>query len=115
MSNGAIEPSRAGVILGNLSYPTRRFTELHEQVVLQPLLNAEPQTAPLNRFMSGLPALLTAKALGFTGHSFCLDAACASGLYAIKLACDQLQRHECDLMIAGGVNAADPLFIERLG
>jgi acyl transferase domain-containing protein/3-hydroxymyristoyl/3-hydroxydecanoyl-(acyl carrier protein) dehydratase len=108
---GATEPPRAGVILGNLSYPTRKFTELHEQVVLATLLGSDPRVAPLNRFMSGLPALLTAKALGFAGRSFCLDAACASGLYAIKLACDQLQRDECDLMIAGGVNAADPLFI----
>ncbi|MBT4162702.1 MAG: hypothetical protein HOE54_15455, partial [Gammaproteobacteria bacterium] len=48
---------------------------------------------------------------GFEGSTMALDAACASGLYAVKTACDQLQDGSRDLMLAGGVNAADPLFI----
>ncbi len=110
ISSAAIEPARGGVILGNLSYPTRSLSQLYESLVLGETAIGSPASAT-NRFMSGLPALLTAQALGFTGPSFCLDAACASGLYAIKLACDKLQRGECDLMVAGGVNASDPLFI----
>ena len=40
-----------------------------------------------------------------------LDAACASSLYAVKLACDRLQDGSTDLMLAGAVNRADDLFI----
>ena len=40
-----------------------------------------------------------------------LDAACASSLYAIKLACDRLHDGTADLMLAGAVNCADDLFI----
>ena len=63
------------------------------------------------RFMSGLPALLAASALGLGGGAFALDAACASSLYAVKLACDRLHDRRADLMLAGAVNAADPLFL----
>lgn len=111
LGRDAIAPDRGGVILGNLSYPTRSLTRFFEHVALGPLAEPGRPPAALNRFMSGLPALLTARALGLRGPAFCLDAACASGLYAIKLACDKLQRRECDLMFAGGVNASDPLFI----
>ena len=54
-------------------------------------LPAEPGgTNPLNRHVAGLPAGLLAKALGLGGGAFTLDAACASSIYAVKLACDEL-------------------------
>jgi acyl transferase domain-containing protein len=61
--------------------------------------------------MSGLPAHIAARALELAGDSYALDAACASSLYAIKLACDQLHDRKADLMLAGGVNRADDLII----
>src|SRR5262249_11630875 len=64
-----------------------------------------------NRFMSGQPAHLAARALGLRAGAFALDAACASSLYAIKLACDRLHDGLAELMVAGAVNAADDLFI----
>lgn len=110
-------PIRAGtgVILGNLSYPTAAFTRLSEEYYMD-LLFAGGQhrpegVHPLNRFMSGMPALFVKRALGLGGDAFALDAACASGLYAVKLACDALASGQADLMLAGGVNAADSLFI----
>jgi acyl transferase domain-containing protein/3-hydroxymyristoyl/3-hydroxydecanoyl-(acyl carrier protein) dehydratase len=113
--------ARTGVILGNLSYPTDTIGELYKQITLEgmrgdghaPLItdDATPHTHMLNRFMSGYPASLLAQSLGLGGRSFCLDAACASSLYAIKLACDALQRGEADLMLAGGVNAISDLFL----
>jgi acyl transferase domain-containing protein len=51
--------------------------------------------------MSGLTARLAATALGLDGPAFALDAACASSLYAIKLACDRLHDGSADLMLAG--------------
>jgi acyl transferase domain-containing protein/3-hydroxymyristoyl/3-hydroxydecanoyl-(acyl carrier protein) dehydratase len=115
------DPARAGVILGNLSYPTEAIGDICHHILLEDLRgdggailkadDATPRPHMLNRFMSGYPASLLAQSLGLGGRSFCLDAACASSLYAIKLACDALQRGEADLMLAGGVNAISDLFL----
>src|SRR2546423_12867725 len=61
--------------------------------------------------MSGLPAHLAAEALGLGAGALALDAACASSLYGIKLACDRLHDRTADLMVAGAVSCADDLFI----
>jgi len=58
-----------------------------------------------NRFMSGLPAHLISNALGLTGGAAALDAACASSLYAMKLACDRLHDRTADVMLAGASTA----------
>jgi acyl transferase domain-containing protein/3-hydroxymyristoyl/3-hydroxydecanoyl-(acyl carrier protein) dehydratase len=118
---GVAPLARTGLIVGNLSYPSQSLSQFAESVWLssqshflggksQSLLGIE-RPDPRNRFMSGLPARLAAKALGLGGSAYCLDAACSSSLYAIKLACDRLQRREDDLLVAGGVNRADDLFI----
>lgn len=113
--SGNTGTERAGLILGNLSYPTRLHSRLAEQSWLYRLVGKRPpadtDVHALNRFMSGLPAMLAAKACNFAGGSLALDAACASGLYAIKIACDRLQDGRADLMLAGAVNAADQLFL----
>lgn len=100
---------KTGVILGNLCYPTTALNQLAEKVWLdspdQNLVNW------YNRFMGGYPAQLLAQSLELSGPSFCIDAACASSLYAIKIACDLLQEHEIDLAISGGVNAIDGAFL----
>ncbi len=102
-----------GVVLGNLSYPTPGFNRFAEQVWAETPRDADPkptETHPLNRFMSGYPAALLAQTFGLTGPVYSIDAACASSLYAIKLACDELHQGRSDIMLAGGVNAIDDLF-----
>ena len=102
---------RAGAVFGNLSYPTSGLTQYAELVWTgKPPAGEEPPD-PRNRFMSGLPAHLLAQALELSAGAFALDAACASSLYALKLACDALHDGRADLMLAGGVNHADDLFI----
>lgn len=111
---------RCALVMGNLSFPSAhmaRFAE-HTWLAAQPpqvraafaatLGRGRPH--PTNRFSSGLPAHLAARALGFA-DGFALDAACASSLYAIKLACDRLHDGSADLMVAGAVNCTDDLFI----
>lgn len=118
LDTGAVkQPRKAGLIMGNLSYPTVGFNQYAESIYIRQLLGQQGSAQPAgpiearNRFSSGLPAMLIARELGFQGGSLALDAACASGLYAVKLACDRLQSGTADAMLAGAVNAADPLFI----
>lgn len=86
-------PGSAGIILGNLSYPTKTMIDLAEKV----WRGTRHRIDWRNRFMSGLPAHLISNALGLTGGAAALDAACASSLYAIKLACDRLHDHTADV------------------
>lgn len=108
---------RTGLVLGNLSYPTSAGSAFAEHVWLSQgapsLLPAAVRTRPdaRNRFSSGLPAHFAARALGMGAGAFALDAACASSLYAVKLACDRLHDGTADLMVAGAVNRADSLFL----
>ena len=117
---GADALRRCGAIFGNLGFPSSGMSRFAEGIWLDGMPGFGPEAAataglpdtdPRNRFMSGLPALLMAKALGLGGVGFTLDAACASSLYALKLACDRLQDGSADLMLAGAVNRADDLFI----
>jgi len=113
---------RAGAIFGNLSYPSAALSQLAEAVWLDRLgqgflggrarqIVGLERPHPLNRYMSGLPAHLLARAVGLSTGALCLDAACSSSLYALKLACDRLHDRRADLMLVGGVNRADDLFI----
>jgi acyl transferase domain-containing protein/3-hydroxymyristoyl/3-hydroxydecanoyl-(acyl carrier protein) dehydratase len=110
-------PNGTGLIVGNLSYPTVEHTRYVEDFWLGEGANApKPGRAgvtsdPRNRFSSGGPAHIVAQAFGLNGDVFALDAACASSLYALEIACRRLQDRESDLMLAGGVARADPLFI----
>jgi thioester reductase-like protein len=56
---------------------------------------------------------------GWQGPSIPVDAACASSLVAVHLACASLRNRECDLALAGGVNVIlSPrmsILISRLG
>jgi len=120
--------SKCGVILGNLSFPTkssnRLFLPIYHRTVetcLQDLLgNKDFHLVPFssvqeplsdNGRISGYPAAVIAEALSLSGAFYSLDAACASSLYAVKFACDYLLTRRADMMLAGGVSAADPLFI----
>jgi acyl transferase domain-containing protein/3-hydroxymyristoyl/3-hydroxydecanoyl-(acyl carrier protein) dehydratase len=119
--------AKCGVILGNLSFPTKSsnhlFMPLYHQVVdnaLKQLLNPDFQlssfTAPAdvhpdNALVAGYPSALLAKAAGLGGSHFSLDAACASSCYSVKLACDYLHTGKADMMLAGAVSGADPMFV----
>jgi 3-oxoacyl-(acyl-carrier-protein) synthase/3-hydroxymyristoyl/3-hydroxydecanoyl-(acyl carrier protein) dehydratase/1-acyl-sn-glycerol-3-phosphate acyltransferase len=103
-----------GAIIGNLSFPSLSMARFAERIWLGDALADAAEIERVdarNRFMSGLPAHLLARALDLGRPAFCLDAACASSLVAIKWACDRLHRREADAMLAGAVCSADDLFI----
>ena len=101
------KPKRTGLILANLSYPTRGKIRL---------AGAYAQTGAFegdlrNAFNSGAPARFVADALGIKGTAFSLDAACASSLYALHLASLKLRLGELDQVVVCAVNAADQVLL----
>ncbi|MGF1465374.1 MAG: beta-ketoacyl synthase N-terminal-like domain-containing protein, partial [Sandaracinaceae bacterium] len=106
------EGRRGAVLLGNLSFPTVGHAAFAEAAWLGRRLDDGPVVDPLDRFHSGLPARLTARALGLADvGSFALDAACASGLYAVALGAAALADRRADLVLAGAVSCTDDLFL----
>ena len=118
---------KCGVIMGNLSFPTRYSRQILSEIyagmaghVLE-TLSGGAVTVPAagthypadlqHTLLTNAPAALIAQALGLRATHYALDAACASSLYAVKLACDELQNGKADMMLAGAVSGADPLFI----
>ncbi|MCP4751946.1 MAG: polyketide synthase, partial [Proteobacteria bacterium] len=122
--------AKCGILLGNLSFPTKSSNRMCLPIYHQAVENstaellgnrslklADPpptdDTAFTNSRISGYPAALIARALSLAGINFALDAACASSLYAVKLACDYLRTGKADLMLAGAVSAGDPFFVNQ--
>lgn len=96
----ADEPlKRAGVILGTQAVATQKMVDLSAVELLSGIV--APLAHPLNRFSPGLSAHLLCQALGLGLGGYAIDAACASSIYAIKLACDELHARRADLMLAG--------------
>lgn len=103
---------RVGLVMGNLGFPSEGHSRYAEAQWLGQRSGELDITArPEERFHSGLPAHFIAQELGFAAGGYSLDAACASSLYAIELACRTLQEGRADMMVAGAVNRADDLFI----
>ena len=115
----ALDRRRVGVILGNIVLPTEKASILARNYLgrtFEEKLLGEAGPAetvdPRNRHAVGLPAALLAKALGLGGGHYTLDAACASSLYALKLAADELIAGRADAMLAGGVSRPDCLYTQ---
>lgn len=131
-AQNASDLARCGAVMGTLSFPTRASNK-----AFLPLYHHSVDTALRRRF-PGMPPLASAidtgtatdagirhwdtdiaaqgsellcECLGLGGPSLSLDAACASSVYALRLACDYLSNHSADVMLAGAVSGADPFFI----
>lgn len=115
-----IDRSRVGVIIGNLALPSERASSLSREIlgatIREKLAGKEvirsPHISPCDRFVTGLPAAVLAAGLGLGGMCATIDAACASSLYAIKLAMDELLSGRADAMLTGGVSRPDPLYTQ---
>ena len=114
-----LDRSRVGVVIGNLALPSEKSAELSRALLgrnfeekLLGHAGDQPIPNPLNRYVAGLPAGLLAASLGLGGGCSTLDAACASSLYAIKLACDGLLSGRADAMLSGGLSRPDPLYTQ---
>ena len=115
-----LDHRRVGIILAAIALPTdlsskisRTFLELQFQEGLP--VEEKKTISFADAFCGrvvGSPAALVARGLGLGGVSYTLDAACASSLYALKLACEELQNGRADAMLAGGVSRPDCLYTQ---
>jgi len=117
----SLNKDRVGVILGNLALPTDSAAALAECVIGRTIeekilgasdVSPAPEVHPVNRYVTGMPAGVLAQALGLGGGTFTLDAACASSLYALKLAADELRAGRADAMLAGGLSRPNALYTQ---
>lgn len=123
--------SKCGVILGTLCLPTKLSNQLVSPIYRQTIepaiaellqdqdfhlatLPTITKPSPYNAMISGFPAALVAKSLSLSGAHFCIDAACSSSFYAIKMASHYLWSGKADLMLAGAISCTDPLFLRML-
>lgn len=112
--------SRIATILASIALPTMESSRLSEEVFLGTLASSldpspkvgAPQAEATWRQVTGRPAEFVASVLGLGGFTLTLDAACASSLYAVKLACDALTDGRVDAVLAGGGNRADSLYTQ---
>ncbi|MCF8125137.1 MAG: beta-ketoacyl synthase [Desulfotignum sp.] len=103
---------RTGVILASIALPTETASAVSREILCTK--NPRPLTlldALAANMVSG-PAAILARAMGFEAGSFTLDAACASSLVAVKLACEQLIFGKADMMVTGGVSRPDSLYTQ---
>ncbi len=102
---------RTSVVLGNIVLPTEHASLFAEAALGRARCDAR-RAHPLDRYVAGFPAGLLARALGLGGGAFALDAACASSLYALKLAADDLRSGRVDVALAGGLSRPDCLYTQ---
>ncbi len=114
---------RTAVVLAAIVLPTDSATRWSWEVFapriehrLDRAFFRRPESAaplpPAAARVASFPAALLARAFGLGGGSFTLDAACASSLYAVKLACDALRAGRADAVVTGGVSRPDALFTQ---
>ena len=101
-----------GVILAAISLPTDTANDISRQILFQQNGQRRDAFDVIRAGMVGVPASLLCRALGLEAGGFTLDAACASSLFAIKLACEHLHLKKADIMLAGGVSRPDCLYTQ---
>ncbi|MFN4101231.1 MAG: beta-ketoacyl synthase N-terminal-like domain-containing protein, partial [Pararhodobacter sp.] len=102
-----IRPDRRAVILANLMYPSRAKAAYAADI----WCGGETDRPATDLFNSGYPAKLIAEAIEACGPAYALDAACASSLYALEIACRKLAARQIDIAAVAAVNAADNLIL----
>ena len=107
---------RAGVVMANIALPTDGARDWSAATFGRSAnarlgrRQSSQSPDPLDRYVTSMPVGLLAQTLGLGGTAFSLDAACASSLYAIALACDELRAGRLDAVIAGGASRPDCLY-----
>jgi len=123
-----LDRERIGVVLASISLPTDSSSlitrKILERCIEEKFIGDSEKYFYKNQHdligfekcmagrVTGLPAAILSEALELGGGAYTLDAACASAIYAVKLACDELQSHRADAMLAGGASRPECLYTQ---
>jgi len=108
--------ARASAVVANIVLPTVETSRLTRETVGEAFrawaLGRRPSTARLAgvRWPVAGAARTVVERLGLGGGGFTLDAACASSLFALHLACLELEAGRSDVVLAGGLSLPDSLY-----
>jgi PfaB family protein len=120
----SIDKERIGIVLASIVLPTDASSFITREILAksfeEKLFGMTPFIAKssltknqcLAAKVTSLPGAMLARGLGLGGGTYTLDAACASSLYAVKLACDELHFNRADAMLAGGVSRPECLYTQ---
>jgi acyl transferase domain-containing protein/3-hydroxymyristoyl/3-hydroxydecanoyl-(acyl carrier protein) dehydratase len=128
-AKGGKEIPQCGMILGNVNMPTHATKHLASQYyndsispLISELIGNDFKIAPYwqdkdwsndNMLIGSHNVVIAAQALGLTGPSFSLDAACSSAIYAIELARQYLLTGQSYMMLAGATCHVDHIVINH--
>ncbi len=119
----SLDHRRIDTILAAIALPTDSASGFSRKILGGAIENrlfpdtSSPPTPPsridaLASRVDGLPAALLAAEMGFGGDCFTLDAACASSIYAVALACHALAVNRADMVVTGGVARPECLYTQ---
>ena len=123
-NTSSLDKKNIGIVLAAIALPTDASssvtriilgTSFEEKLFGGPLSSRHRTLSKKECFaarVTSLPAALLAQALGLGGGTMTLDAACASSLYAVKLACDELSSYRADAMLTGGISRPECLYTQ---
>ncbi len=106
------QKKQTGVILAAISLPTDSSNRVSRQLLFDQNHRSPLPYEHTSAGMLSYPAAVLCRAMGFKAGSYTLDAACASSLFAIKLACETLSLKKADIMVTGGVSRPDCLYTQ---
>ncbi|MFF2025128.1 beta-ketoacyl-[acyl-carrier-protein] synthase family protein [Streptomyces sp. NPDC058171] len=104
LAGGFRDASRVGVALGTAVGGQRTWEEQALRLADRGPRAVNPLTVP--KAISNIAAGTVATDLGLHGPSFTVSTACAAGTTALGLALDLLRAGRCDVVLAGGTEAA---------
>ncbi|MCP4368507.1 MAG: type I polyketide synthase, partial [Deltaproteobacteria bacterium] len=112
---------RTGVVLAAIALPTDASSFITREIFGSSFekklfgnskINFFTRNQSISSKVTSLPGAVLAGGFGLGGGSYTLDAACASSIYAVKLACDELWSHRADTMLAGGASRPECLYTQ---
>merc|ERR1719343_1972534 len=99
-----LDKERCGILIGSAMGGTSLQTSIENMEKLLQGKKLSPFFVPYT--LVNVPGGLLAIDIGFKGPNYAVVTACATGNYCISTAAGHIQRGECDLILAGGAEAA---------
>ena len=98
-----LDRSRTGVLIGAGAGGMKTMIDQHNKLLAGGPRSISPFFIP--SIIANMPGAIVAQKHGFTGPSFAITAACATGNYALGEAMEMIRRGVADVMVCGSADA----------